>query len=163
MAKKTTLSFKDSLDSLFDAFDSAEGGLQDFPILAATPKTKPKTDRKRASTGKSFLGDLDEFFKDTLEETLAERLQDIKQGKKPVRQARRTKPLFGIDAIIQSTVDSTTIKPDFKEQKITLTFDVTKLDRLNEIADVEKARIKDIIDDLIVQYIAEYEEKKKGK
>ena len=159
MAKKTSISFKDSLDSLFSSFESAEGDLAALPVFEPTPKPS-KAGSKTAKPAKSFLGDLDEFFKETFEESINKQLIDVKHGKKPTRPARRTKPVFGIDNIIQSTVDSTIVKADNIEQKITLTFDMEKLNRLNEIADVEKARIKDIIDSLIGQYIAEYETKK---
>lgn len=159
MAKKTSISFKDSLDSLFSSFESAEGDLAALPVFEPTPKPS-KASGKASKPTKSFLGDLDEFFKETFEESINKQLIDVKHGKKPTRPARRTKPVFGIDNIIQSTVDSTIVKADNIEQKITLTFDMEKLNRLNEIADVEKARIKDIIDLLIGQYIAEYETKK---
>ncbi len=159
MAKKTTISFKDSLDSLFSSFESEAGDLAALPVFEPTPKP-PKEGRKPSKATKSFLGDLDEFFKETFEESINKQLIDVKHGKKPTRPARRTKPVFGIDNIIQNTVDSTVIKADAAEQKITLTFDMEKLNRLNEIADVEKARIKDIIDSLIGQYIEEYETKK---
>ncbi len=161
MAKKSTISFKDSLDSLFSTFENEEGGLGALPVFEPTPKP-PKEGRKTTKPTKSFLGDLDEFFKETFEESINKQLIDVKHGKKPTRPARRTKPAFGIDNIIQSTVDSTVIKNDLAEQKITLTFDMEKLNRLNEIADVEKARIKDIIDALIGQYIEEYESNKKA-
>jgi hypothetical protein len=161
VAKKSTISFKDSLDSLFSTFENEEGGLGALPVFESTPKP-PMEGRKTTKPAKSFLGDLDEFFKETFEESINKQLIDVKHGKKPTRPARRTKPVFGIDNIIQSTVDSTVIRNDAAEQKITLTFDMEKLNRLNEIADVEKARIKDIIDSLIVQYIQEYEAKKVG-
>lgn len=155
--KKTTLSFKDSLESLFDSFDQTV----DLPILVAQPK--PKAERKTTTgraSGKSFLGDLDTFFKDAIEETLAEKMQEVRDGKKPERLVRRTKPNFGIDNILQSTVENLPTKTDFKEQKIMLTFDIDKLNKLNEIADIEKARLKDIIDQLVVSYIQNWEQKK---
>jgi hypothetical protein len=154
--KKSTLSFKDSLESLFDTIDQGA----ELPILVAQPK--PRTERKTtgSASGKSFLGDLDTFFKDAIEETLAEKMQDVRNGKKPERHVRRSKPNFGIDNLLQSTVENLPTKTDFKEQKIMLTFDIDKLNKLNEIADIEKARLKDIIDQLVVSYIENWESKK---
>ena len=154
--KKATLSFKESLESLFDTIDQGA----DLPILVAKPK--PRTERKTngSASGKSFLGDLDTFFKDAIEETLAEKMQDVRDGKKPERLVRRSKPNFGIDNLLQSTVENLPTKTDFKEQKIMLTFDIEKLNKLNEIADIEKARLKDIIDQLVVSYIESWESKK---
>jgi hypothetical protein len=154
--KKSTLSFKDSLESLFDTIDQGA----ELPILVAQPK--PRTERKStgSASGKSFLGDLDTFFKDAIEETLAEKMQDVRNGKKPERLVRRSKPNFGIDNLLQSTVENLPTKTDFKEQKIMLTFDIDKLNKLNEIADIEKARLKDIIDQLVMNYIENWESKK---
>jgi hypothetical protein len=154
--KKSTLSFKDSLESLFDSFDQAV----DMPILVAKPKTRTERKTTGSASGKSFLGDLDTFFKDAIEETLAEKMQEVRDGKKPERLVRRTKPNFGIDNLLQSTVENLPTKTDFKEQKIMLTFDIDKLNKLNEIADIEKARLKDIIDQLVVSYIQTWEQKK---
>ncbi len=158
MAKKSVLSFKDSLDSLFDALETPDGAMQDLPIMATKPKTKSSS-----SGSKSFLGDLETFFKDTIEETLAESIQNVKAGKETKRPARRTKPLFGLDALIQSTVETTKVKHDKQQQRVTLTFDTEKLDKLNEIADLEQARIKDIINGLIADYINGWETGKKKK
>ena len=154
--KKSTLSFKDSLESLFDSFDQAV----DMPILVAKPKPRAERKTTGSASGKSFLGDLDTFFKDAIEETLAEKMQEVRDGKKPERLVRRTKPNFGIDNLLQSTVENLPTKTDFKEQKIMLTFDIDKLNKLNEIADIEKARLKDIIDQLVVSYIQTWEQKK---
>jgi hypothetical protein len=157
--KRTALSFKDSLESLFDAVDN----VSELSVLVAEPAPRPKkTERAKSSatSGKTFLGDLDEFFKDAMEETLAEKLQNVRDGKKNEPKQRRTKPNFGIDNLIQSTVENLTTQTDFREQKITLTFDKDKLNKLNEIADLEKARLKDIIDELVVNYISQWEDKK---
>ena len=157
MAKKSTLSFKDGLESIFETMNRTDNSVSDeMPFFSEKPRPAA-AGRVRTSSSKSFLTDLEDFFKDTIEETIADKFRKKQHEKKPDKPARRTKPMFGLDSLIESTVDTAQIKADATTKRITLTFEREKLDKLGQIADLERARIKDIIEQLIGSYISQYE------
>jgi hypothetical protein len=128
-----------------------------------TPKiSEPKAETNPAKSNKSFLGHLETFFRDTVEDSLLDNFRKKREGKK-LSAKRRTKPAFGIDTLIQTTIETAQLQKDEQQKRIVLSFDQEKINKLNQIADLEHARIKDIINHLIVNYIDEYEKKKVRK
>ncbi len=144
MAKKN---FKSGLgDLLSDALD--------------TPKEKPtpkkRTSRKTASkkkVTKSFMSDLDGFLQDSIEEEVKEQANKIKAGKSKAT-IKRKKPLFGLDALIRETVESSKVEVAPQSTKrVTFIFDEDKIEKLQKIARLKKSYVKDIINEIVSEYI----------
>lgn len=144
MAKKN---FKSGLgDLLSDALD--------MPKERPTPKkrTSRKTASKKKVT-KSFMSDLDGFLQDSIEEGVQEQVTKIKEGK-PKTVVKRKKPLFGLDALIRETVETSKVevKPQ-NTKRVTFIFDEEKIEKLQKIARLKKAYVKDIINEIVSEYI----------
>jgi hypothetical protein len=76
-------------------------------------------------------------------------------------QKRSKKPVGGLDALIRSTVEPQ--KVEFRGnaiKQLTLTFDEEKIQKLKKIARTEKKYLRKVINDIVEEYIKEYEEKK---
>lgn len=69
----------------------------------------------------------------------------------------------GLDALIRQTVESSMMEvepaPALSKKRVTFVFDKQKLSRLKRIAKIERAYLKDIIGDLISEFIDDYEER----
>lgn len=165
MAKKN---FQSGLDTLLT------NALEDKPSKGkgrtTTHATSKRKDKKKKNI-KSFASNLDAFFQDTLEETVREQIQKTpptpasptkktKNTKKTAKtkKSTRKKPVFGIDSLIRATVESSKVEitPDEKK-RVTFIFDKTKIEKLKNIARLEKAYVKDIINQLVSEYIDTYE------
>lgn len=115
---------------------------------------------KHRSSSKSFAANLESLFEDTIKESTAEKAEAIKEGKKRTSSSKRTKPVFGLDALIRETVETSTIQTTKTAKglkRVTITFDPKKLEKLKSIARVEKAYLKDIVNEVVSDYIAKYE------
>ncbi len=171
MAKKN---FIEGLDSIF-------GGINEEPEDLSTsllnkdkkPDTKDKKPKKRKRGSKNFTSDLDTLLEEALQESVYEKLeqQEKKQPKKrktyatKKRRLKNTSGFTGLDALIRQTVESSEMElneqPDTpKKKRITFTFDKDKVEKLRSIAKLEKAFIKDIVDEIVSEYIKGYEENK---
>jgi hypothetical protein len=144
MAKKN---FKSGLgDLLSDALD--------MPKEKPAPKkqTTRKTTSKKKVT-KSFMSDLDGFLQDAIEEGVQDQATKIKTGK-PKAAVKRKKPLFGLDALIRETVETSRVEVTPQNTKrVTFIFDEEKIEKLQKIARLKKAYVKDIINDIVSEYI----------
>jgi hypothetical protein len=123
------------------------------------PVVEPKAETSPPKNNKSFLGHLETFFRDTVEDSLLDNFRKKREGKK-LTAKRRTKPAFGIDTLIKTTIETAQLQKDEHQKRIVLSFDQEKINKLTQIADLEQARIKDIINHLIVEYIDRYEDRK---
>lgn len=152
MAKK---SFQSGLEDLFmDALESP-------PIAKEKTVTSAKSEKKKKST-KSFSADLDSLFQETIEESVKEQAAQLKQGKKPRKpkpkpKAKRSKPSFGLDALIRQTVQTSKVTVPKDKKRVTFVFDKEKIEKLKSIARLEKAYLKDIVDSLVSEYISKHE------
>ena len=172
MAKKR---FTEGLESVFGA--AAEDTLQeDSPLLGDTrPKERPKDkeeDSHRRSHAKDFSSDLQSFLKGAFEDSFEEQLEKREQKRQPISanaqiKKRHRKPLTGLDALIRSTVEPENIHVQERNaRRVTLTFDPDKLEKLKKIARTEKTYLRDIIDEIVAEFLDEYEQqhsKKKKK
>lgn len=158
MSKKK---FTDGLESIFG---HSEGGTlkERSPLLVKTKKkerkAKNKEGKKRSS--KDFTSDLDSLFEDALKDTLEEKAEKLVKNKTKVSPARKPRPkaVFGLDALIRRTSDQPLIQEEqSKKKRVTFIFDKEKLVKLKKIAKSEKAYLKDIIGDVMAEYIDEYE------
>ena len=169
MSKKK---FKDGLESIFGP--SVEETLpKNSPLLVdttvKTKKEKPAVRRTektsapkhaRRSSSKNFTSDLDSLFETALQETLEEKAQALVEDKPKKKFARRKaapRQLTGLDALIRRTVEDS-IEVTNGKKRVTFVFDRAKLIKLKRIAKKERIFLKDIIGDVMSQYIDQYEE-----
>jgi len=158
--------FKDGLESLFG--ESNKGTLQeDSPLLEETSvvtqpeETQPKVRRlKSKRSSKNFTSDLDSLFQEALEESLEEAANKIVTDKTKVSPARKPKreAVFGLDALIRRTVESSIDVEANNKKRVTFVFDKSKLMKLKKIAKVERSYLKDIIGQVMSDFIEEYED-----
>ena len=166
MSKKN---FTDGLESLFadleeGALDRKAGKAQPF-----SRKEKPSVARSKKDGGEKKLTDeLDELlqsaFRESLEEEIQKHTRDDLYGSSPrPRRRRRTTSKSGLDSLIRRTVETSEIELNYDQparQRISLAFDPDLLEKLREIARLEKTYLKDIIGQVIEEYIHRYEQKK---
>lgn len=151
--------FKDTPDELVQV-DQGEQSKED----KKRPKKANVKEGKRKSSGKDFTDDLQSFLKEAFQESFEQQLaQDPKKKKTPDLdiQKRSRKPVGGLDALIRNTLEPQ--KVEFKGSSIkqlTLTFDEEKIQKLKKIARTEKKYLRKVINEIVEEYIREYEEKK---
>ena len=165
MSKKK---FTDGLESLFstDTKDDVSGKGTEFLRKpseegdAVTVKAKRKT-----SSRKNFTTDLDSLLEQALQESFEEKMaqrekEKVTEKTKYQNQARR--PMTGLDVLIRRTIESGEVEENRREGKkrLTVTFDKSKIAKLKKIARIEKAYLKDILGDLVEEYINRYEQEK---
>lgn len=144
MSNKNKKSFSDGLEVTFN--QSLEEGAASNPShIVEALKKKP---------GKGFQSSLEIFFEESLNEAFEQQMEQAKSGEPEKKSSRRTKPVIGLDLLIRSTVEGAVVENDKK--RITFTFDKTKVEKLRKIAELEKARIRDIVDELVSEYIKKY-------
>lgn len=76
---------------------------------------------------------------------------------------RSRRPTGGLDLLIRSTVEPVAVTDaDTHTRRVTLLFDPKKLEKLKTIAKLERTYLKNIMDELVQDFIQHYE-KQKGK
>ena len=131
-----------------------------------TPHSKKDTDKK-TNAGKNFTTDLDSLFQEVMHESLEEQLEirKEKKKKKKAEKAKKKRKVIprsgGLDSLIRSTVEGSImqIESTSNKKRVSFVFDKTKLKKLKSIAKVKKSYLKDVIDEVVAQYLAEYEAK----
>ncbi len=130
-----------------------------FDDLFSNVQEQKETSAPAKSTSKkNFSDSLDSIFQDAIQDAFKEKAEQIAEGKTVKKTKRRTKPVFGLDALIRQTVEQSEIKQDKK--RVTFTFETEKIEKLRSIAKLEKARIRDIVNELVSDYIQKHETKK---
>ena len=112
----------------------------------------------KTTSKKNFSDSLDAIFQDAIQDAVKEKAEEIAEGKTVKKAKRRTKPIFGLDNLIRQTIEDSEIKPDKK--RVSFTFETEKIEKLRNIAKLEKARIRDIVNELITEYIQQHDAKK---
>ncbi len=124
---------------------------------AAPKRHEPKG---RVSHGKNFASDLESFLEETFEESFETHLQAEQNAAEVEAQIKKRsrRPPGGLDALIRSTVEPSSIEMhELPTRRVTLVFDKNKLDKLKTIARVERTYLKDIIDDIVEDFLRTYE------
>ena len=129
-----------------------------------TPHSKKDTDKK-ANAGKNFTTDLDSLFQEVMHESIGEQLElrkEKKKKKKAVKAKKKRKVIprsGGLDSLIRSTVEDSImqIESTSNKKRVSFVFDKLKLKKLKSIAKLKKSYLKDIIDEVVAQYLSEYE------
>lgn len=143
--KKFKLGLGDLLDNAMDNNSSTvESGTR-------VSKTK-RTTSKKAS--KSFSNNLDDLFQEAIEESVQENADKLL--KKSRTTSKRKKPMFGLDALIRETVETSSVEvTPSNTKRVTFVFDEEKINKLKQIARLKKAYVKDIVDEIITEYLKE--------
>ncbi len=152
--------FKDTPDEFVEVDKSMASS--DSSEKAHPRKAKSK-EGKRKSSSKDFTDDLQSFLQEAFKESFE---QQMSQETNPLSadiniQKRSKKPVSGLDALIRSTIEPD--KVHFKGQSIkqlTLTFDEEKIQKLKKIARTQKKYLRKVINEIVEEYIKDYEEKK---
>ena len=169
--------FHTGLDSLFNEEAELESNFDNSPLLVTQPATArqrnedPKESRSSArKPSKSFTPDLEGLFSTVVSERQVAagqaedfhtRMREKRRGPIPV--------LSGLDALIRDTSNGQVLEekqqreaeqelhPDRK--RVTFTYDRRRFEKLKAIARAEGAYLKDIIADLLNDYIKENDRK----
>ncbi len=160
MSKKK---FNEGLESLFvemvQEASAANSALQD----ASSGSDGGGTAAQKRPVGKKFGEDMDSFLKNAFEESFERQMRsDFSPADEAAIKRRSHRPVGGLDALIRNTVQPQEVHFDENStRRLTLVFDELKLKKLREIARLEKTYLKDIIDDIVAEFIQSYEKKKK--
>lgn len=130
---------------------------EDSVLLSGKKRPEPKG---RGSHSKNFASDLESFLEETFEESFETHLQADPSAAEVEAQIkkRNRRPMSGLDALIRSTVEPSSIEMhELPTRRVTLVFDKNKLDKLKTIARVERTYLKDIIDDIVENFLRTYE------
>ena len=166
MSKKK---FTDGLESLFssDSQDVSGKGTAFLGTPTDEVATAPAKAKRRSSSRKNFTTDLDTLLEEALQESFEEKMAQREKEKaagaeKSKYQNQGRRPMTGLDVLIRRTVESGGISEDRKSEvkRLTVTFDKKKIIKLKKIARLEKAYLKDILGELVEEYIKEYEKDK---
>ena len=180
MSKKK---FKKGLESLFgdwggDPIDDVVLELENTEDYQSEPeKSKPhakKDSSKRANAGKNFTMDLDSLFQEVVHESIEEQFELKKEKKKNKNEKTESKPKAktekkkrrviprsgGIDSLIRSTVEGSIVQIESTSTKkrVSFVFDKEKLKKLKSIAKLKKAYLKDVIDEVVAEYLSKHDE-----
>jgi hypothetical protein len=166
--------FTDGLESLFSVDHNKESGQGTTFLEGADPnEMRPGAGRPTAaksSSRKNFTTDLDSLLQEAMQESFEEQMQEREAATATTttkaqpfhQQAPHRKPLGGLDMLIRRTVESGSVEQDqlTGTRRLTVTFDKDKLNKLKNIARMEKAYLKDILGDIVEEYIRRYESQK---
>lgn len=160
MSKKK---FTAGLESLFTEGDAVADELQqeDSSLLFPSEgKLKKGKKEKKKKSSKNFTDNMQDFLTDTFEESFERQMAKRKEKPSPnkIIKKRSRRPISGLDLLIRSTVEATGMEMDEKKsRRITLVFDTDKLDKLRSIARDKQTYLKNIIDDIVSEFIDDYE------
>jgi len=175
--------FKKGLESLFgdwggepieDVVLELDNKTEDYQLGSQKLKPHAKKDSsRRANAGKNFTTDLDSLFQEVVQESIEEKFElkkekerEKKKGKnkktlsKPEKKKRRVIPRSGgIDSLIRSTVEGSImqIESTSNKKRVSFVFDKEKLKKLKTIAKLKKSYLKDVIDEVVADYLVKYE------
>ncbi len=156
--------FTDDIGHIFGE-DDADILSEESVLLSATSASDKKRNQPgRSSQGKHFTSDLESFLKEAFEESYEAQTQgDTRAAVDTQIKKRNRRPPGGLDLLIRSTVEPVAVMDeDTHTRRVTLLFEQKKLEKLKTIARLERTYLKNIIDELVLEYIQMYE-KEKGK
>jgi hypothetical protein len=154
-------------------FDSLFAVENDAPQVATTQATPPsvadleaevKKAVMRKTTGKNFTSDLDTLFQEAFTEVVEEKVEKLRRDTgiiDPFDEGSRNstrRPLSGLDALIRQTVDTSLAGLEHAAVKrLTIMFENQKIERLKTIAKQERSFVKDLVSNVLTEFIEKYE------
>lgn len=166
MSKKR---FSSGLDSLFDSPHDEQNIVSSVVASQAPPPSVSELEAEvkaavmKRTTTKNFTSDLDSLFQDAFTEALEEKADKLRResGLEDPFESKRNaykKPLAGLDALIRETVDTSLAGFEHAPiKRFTIMFENKKIEKLKSIAKQERAFVKDLVGDILTEYIANYE------
>jgi hypothetical protein len=153
------------MDSLFEAMEE-ETAQEEQLMSGGKAKSERQGQTKKRSSGKNFVSDLESFLQDAFDESLEQQLSERQTDKKRqlpknTRVKKRShRPMRGLDSLIRSTVDMEPeqLSPKRPTRRVTLTFDPDKLDKLKTIARHQRTYLRDVIDQIVADYLERYDD-----
>lgn len=156
--------FTDDIGYLFGDDEDAEILSEESVLLSGKGDyEKKRNGGSRASHGKNFSSDLENFLKEAFEESFEAHAQGATSAASMDSQIkkRNRRPSSGLDLLIRSTVEPIiTSETDAHIRRVTLLVDQKKLEKLKTIARLERTYLKNIVDDIVETYIESYEQQK---
>lgn len=158
MAKKR---FTDGLESLFA--DVSGEVREKEKHSAAKSRQKEKQPESKKSSGKDFSSSLHSFLQEAFEESFEQQMR--KENAEPAAASqnlkkRSRKPNSGLDALIRNTLEPSSMRIDPNTtRRLVVTFKEEQLDRLKSIARKEKRYLKQIINEIVEEFIQTYDRK----
>lgn len=164
MGKLSKKKFKAGLESLFD--ESTDGFLQESVALVDEKEDRPKPKKviriKTKGSSKDFTSDLDTLLEEALAESDDNQNRQAEAAGSFELKAKKQSPIAisGLDALIRKTIDVQYVNDENekKTKRVTISVEKKKLQKLKQIARVEKSYLKDILGSLIAEYINKYEQ-----
>ncbi len=158
MAKKN---FTDGLDGLFNNNDFKKDEIVSTESAEPVEKKEVVARKKRSSSRKNFTSDLDVLFQESIEEAVIEKTQKLKKQTNPTKERTKSRQKLkrtfsGLDALIRQTVDSSQLKVEKTEKgkkRLTVTLDKEQLVKFKNVARLKKTYLKDIISQMVDDYI----------
>ena len=170
MAKKR---FTDDLSGLFEQpaprpeefspaektpSDATAANEQEEAVEVEIPKPSPRAKRRLSSKG--FTADLDAFLSDSFErEAKPSAPAPNKSNPAPAPPPRSRRRRTGLDLLIRSTVTDEQRdergKKDAETKRVTLIFKKDHLATLKEQAKNRNMYLKDVVQEMVAQYLAE--------
>ena len=166
MSKKR---FASGLDSLFDnprdeqEFEDVKAGKAPPPSVSELEAEVKAVVMKRTTT-KNFTSDLDSLFNYAFTEALEEKVDKLRRDSgidDPFESKRDNykRPLSGLDALIRSTIDTSLMGLEHAPiKRFTIMFENKKIEQLKNIAKQERAFVKDLVGDVLTEFIKNYEQ-----
>ena len=167
MSKKK---FKSGLESLFG--EPAVAGMS--PYLSEKEKTNVKgNDTKeksvpllkslKRSSSKNFTADLESLFTESTDNEQSILSKSAEKNNLRLTKKQPDKPVIGLDALIRRTAqeafDAKKVANPLKK-RLTIIMERQKLEELKKVAREKKAYLRDLIDDLISDYLQQVKEGK---
>lgn len=165
MSKKR---FTDGLESLMGESSASKAQVKELLLFPEMAKEKPAPKYEKKPSQKGFAAELQSFLTEAFEESFESQMSVLERDiDSPPQQASASKsvrrPPSGLDALIRSTLEPDTINvQEYPSRRIVLTFDEAKIEKLQHIAQLKKTVMKDMISEIVSNFIRTYE-KKKGK
>ena len=170
MSKKR---FSSGLDSLFDSpreeqdFVDSVAADQAPPPSVSELEAEVKAVVMKRTTTKNFTSDLDSLFQDAFTEAIEEKADQLRRELDvddpfSVKRNKYKKPLAGLDALIRETVDTSLVGLEHAPiKRFTILFENKKIEKLKNIAKQERAFVKDLVGDVLTEFINNYERQHK--
>lgn len=166
MAKKN---LKSGLENLFAEDELHSEKSKDLVVLGNKKEVERTTARKvnggkkkkARSSSKNFMSDLDSLFEDataTAIEELESKSGAAKHSGQIASKLRRRRPVSGLDSLIRQTIEVREVRSNDKgkTKRITVAVERKNVDKLKEIARKEKIYLKDIVSEIVKEYIQSY-------
>lgn len=142
---------------------------EDSPLLQQTRHkssigVKNEEPGKRTSS-KNFSSELELFLKEAFEESFERQTANkpLEVEKEVPLRKKRQKPASGLDMLIRSTIEPTAMdvsETNKNTKRIVLAFDSDKFQKLKHIARLERTYLRNIIDEMVAEFIGKYEKEK---